>query len=101
MRTVFLQRQPFLDNRAWSEWDCYYVEGIESGYRTTKKHKLDQIGLHQGMKFKYIFDFGDEWTFQCKVLQVLEEDTDAPVVIRSKGDAPEQYPDWEDEWEDD
>ncbi len=91
----------FMDNTAWSERDCYYMEGIESYYRTTGKYTLNQVGLYKGMQFKYIFDFGDEWTFQCKVLRVLEESTDAPVIIRSKGDAPEQYPDWEDEWEDD
>lgn len=90
----------FMDNKVWSENDCYYVEGIESYYRTTKKYKLDQVGLYQGMQFKYLFDFGDEWTFQCKVLRILEGGTDEPSIVRSKGKAPEQYADWDGEWDD-
>ena len=27
--------------------------------------------------------------------------TEHPQVVRTKGDAPEQYPDWEDSWEED
>lgn len=87
----------FMDNVKWSERNCYYAEGIEQYYRTTKKYTLEQAGLHKGMQFKYVFDFGDEWTFQCKVLRVAEEVTAKPKVIRSKGEAPSQYSDWEDE----
>ena len=36
----------------------------------------------------HLFDFGDEWTFQCKVLRVLEEQTPQAIVIKSKGEAP-------------
>lgn len=81
----------FMDNKRWSGWDCYYMEGIEEDYRTTNRYNLNQAGLYKGKQFKYIFDFGDEWTFQCKVLRVVEETTDNPVVIKSKGEAPEQY----------
>ena len=44
-----------------------------------------------GQKFKYVFDFGDEWVFQCKVLKVLDEETGETAVVRSKGEAPAQY----------
>ena len=87
-----------MDNVSWSERDCYYVNGIESYYRTTNKYNLSEAGLYKGKQFKYVFDFGDEWTFQCKVLRTVDKDTDTPTIIRSKGDAPEQYPDWDDEW---
>lgn len=81
----------FMDNKKWSEFDCYYVEGIEEYYRTTNRYNLNQAGLYKGKEFKYIFDFGDEWTFQCKVLRIIEKSTDKPVIIRSKGEAPDQY----------
>ena len=55
--------------------------------------------MAKGQKFKYVFDFGDEWEFQCKVLRELEEDAKTPLVIRSVGESPEQYPEWE-EYED-
>lgn len=81
----------FMDNKVWSEFDCYYVEGIEEYYRTTNRYNLNQAGLYKGKQFKYLFDFGDEWTFQCKVLRVVEESTDKPLILRSKGEAPDQY----------
>ena len=84
----------FMDNRRWSEWDCYYARGIEEGCRSTEDYTLDQAGLCKGKKFLYLFDFGDEWTFQCKVLREVEGGTDVPMVIKEKGKAPEQYPDW-------
>lgn len=90
----------FMDNKIWSDWDSYYMEGVESGVRTTRKYRLSQAGLCKGMKFKYLFDFGDEWVFQCKVLKVVEEETKKPVVVKIKGEAPEQYPDWDDDWDD-
>ena len=74
-----------MDNAKWSGRDCYYKEGIESHYRATKKYKLNQTGLYEGMQFKYIYDFDQEWVFQCRVLRILEEDTGVPMVIRSKG----------------
>lgn len=87
----------FMDNKRWSKRDAYYASFLENGCRTTDSCTLDKAGLCKGKKFLYLFDFGDEWTFQCKVLKVVEEATDQPVVIKSKGDAPEQYPSWEDE----
>lgn len=90
----------FMDNVFWSGWDCYYADGM-NGKRSTDDYTLNQAGLHKGKQFKYIFDFGDEWRFQCKVLKVLEGNTPKPTILRSKGDAPEQYPSWdEDSWED-
>lgn len=69
------------------------MEGLEEDEedRTTGEYTLSQAGLHKGMMFKYIFDFGDEWTFQCKVLRVLDGDTEVPMIIQSKGTAPKQY----------
>ena len=91
----------FMDNISWSDYDCYYVDGIESYYRTTDRYTLDQADLHTGMKFKYIFDFGDEWTFQCKVLRIAAEACPRPVILKTKGDAPKQYGDQDDDgWDD-
>lgn len=87
----------FMDNALWSDRDSYYVRGMESPDRTTDAYTLNQAGLCKGKKFKYLFDFGDEWVFQCKVLQVLEEDTTQAKIVKRKGKAPEQYPDWEED----
>lgn len=90
----------FMDNRSWSDWDSYYSRGVDTGLRLTDRAKLEKIGLYKEKPFKYVFDFGDEWTFQCKVLRVLEGDTGAPEVIKSKGEAPPQYGDFSDDWDD-
>lgn len=85
----------FMDNAKWSRNDCYYAEGIEEGYRTANQYSLEQVGMEKGKRFKYIFDFGDEWTFQCKVLRVQEGGMQGAKVIKAVGDAPEQYPEGE------
>ena len=43
------------------------------------------------------FDFGDEWRFQCRVMQELEEKTKCFRVIKAVGDPPAQYPNWDHE----
>ena len=94
----------FMDNRTWSHDSYYFSSKIRPGDQTTRKCKLEKSGLEKGDKFKYLFDFGDEWVFQCKVLQVLDEATPKPVVVRSVGEAPEQYPQFDvdfDEFDDD
>ena len=56
------------------------------------KMPLGRLGLEKGDKFKYLFDFGDEWRFQCRVMQELEEKTKSFRVIKAVGDPPAQYP---------
>lgn len=90
----------FMDNRVWSDADCYRMamEGMEEGERCTCDYTLRQAGLREGSKFVYIFDFGDEWRFRCRVLRALDEPVGEPEIIREKGEPPEQYegPDSED-----
>lgn len=90
----------FMDNSAYSPRDCYYCPGIDEDYPLTTETTLEEAGAVPGKKFKYVFDFGEDWTFQCRVLKALDEKTARPKVIRSKGEAPEQYPNWDD-WNDD
>lgn len=90
----------FMDNHIWMPDQMYVSTKLEPGDRPTKKYTLKKLGLKKGMAFKYVFDFGDEWRFQCKVLRELDEKTDIPCIIRSVGESPEQYPDYE-EWDED
>ena len=78
-----------MDNRVWSPVDVYFSYKGKARDRLTKKYTLQQTALKNGQKFKYLFDFGDEWVFQCKVLRELEERTAVPRVIRSVGEGPE------------
>ena len=87
----------FMDNCCWSPFDPYFSMKMRGDEILTTKRTLKKLNLHKGDKFKYVFDFGDEWRFQCKVLQELEEETDITAVIRAVGDAPEQYPELSEE----
>ncbi len=81
----------FMDNRTWSKIDSYYSDRIEDETRYTFEFTLESLGLQAGKKFKYVFDFGDEWVFQCRVLRVLDESCPEPAIVKSSGEAPRQY----------
>lgn len=89
----------FMDDRYRSKTNAYYCDYMEEDCASSCKVTLRQLMLRKGDKFKYLFDFGDEWRFQCQVMQELEEKTNAPRVIKSVGEAPEQYPSWDDDEE--
>jgi hypothetical protein len=82
--------------------------GDEEAAGDVRSTTLADLGLQKGQKFLYLFDYGDEWRFQVKV-DAINADADAtieyPRLVQSVGEAPEQYPDWEEDddeaWEDD
>ena len=90
----------FMDDRYWSDARAYYSDYADDDEKHSSDVTLSQLRLEKGDKFKFLFDFGDEWRFQCKVLRELEERTDIPGVVRTVGEAPKQYPDWEDDEDD-
>lgn len=87
----------FMDNKAWSQADCFYMAevDIDEKYRHTCDYKLYQMKLQKSDKFKFVFDFGDDWQFQCKVLRIVDEDIKGAMLIKLVGDSPDQYPDYE------
>lgn len=87
----------FMNNRAWDDTACYSSPYAEDGCPTTDKYTIQSVGLKVGQKFLYIFDFGNEWRFECKVLKILDEDTKQTELIRIRGKAPEQYPEYDEE----
>lgn len=91
----------FLDNHVWSHERAYFSVKSDPGDRVTKSCTLQKAGLKPGDKFKYLFDFGDEWVFQCRVLRRTEESVDIPYILKSVGESPEQYPDPEDFYDED
>lgn len=87
----------FLDNRAWSDGG-YYSRYMEEELNLSCDYTLSRL-LSEKQKFLYIFDFGDEWRFSCHVLRITDEKCGKSEIIKSVGEAPEQYPDF-DEYED-
>ena len=61
--------------------------------------RLKDLELRKGQKFTYLFDFGDMWWFDIKVLAIQEGSVEKPMLIKAVNDAPEQYPMYEEEVE--
>ncbi len=88
----------FMDNCAWSQKDCYMMEEVaEWEDKTTNAYQLKQLKLQPKQKFLFVFDFGEEHRFACKVLRIEQCTDDDVCIIKSVGDSPEQYPVWDDE----
>ncbi len=79
----------FLNNKKWTPGG-YYSSIIEDEEKFTCDYTLEKV-LSDKQQFVYVFDFGEEWTFKCKVLKVLPEPTFEPEIVRSAGDSPSQY----------
>ena len=80
----------------------FYVEKNPRHLRNSvsKKLKLNEIYPLKGVKLFYLFDFGDSWIFQVTKSRktIIESNKKTyPVLIKSTGINPDQYPDYE-EW---
>jgi hypothetical protein len=54
--------------------------------------RLDRLGLAEGQRLAYVFDFGDEWRVRLRVDGVVDHDGLAsPRLIEAVGTAPPQY----------
>ena len=75
--------------------------GIEDG-ATPRGVKGVAVGqaFEKVKKLLYLFDYGDEWRFIVECKKIEENDGGQyPRVLGSKGEAPEQYPDYGEEGE--
>lgn len=86
----------FMNNRLWDDSDAYYFQPDDYFSRNVEKYKLSEVGITDKKQFKFLFDFGDEWVFQCKVLRIENDGKDDAELLRSVGEPPEQYPDYDD-----
>lgn len=59
--------------------------------------RLGELGLYLGKEFLYIFDFGDNWQFQIRVLGIEPggKVSGKFQVLKTEGKAPKQYRSWE------
>ena len=85
-----------MDNRQHST-DAYYATMMEQEPSTDIV--LDELGLYNGQKFLLHYDFGDDWMFHIRVLNIIEvKESFEPRIIKSKG-CISQYPDYDDWYE--
>jgi hypothetical protein len=91
----------FLDGRSWSRHAVNHPYSEEPPY--ADEVLIGQVGLRERQSILYLFDFGDSWEFQVTVTSIYDADSPLkrPVILKAVGEAPEQYPDWDEEYEDD
>jgi hypothetical protein len=58
---------------------------------------IGDIPLQPGGSMIYLFDFGDNWEFNVELERIdpIDKKMKKPRVIESFGEAPEQYPSWD------
>lgn len=75
------------------------------GGETTKQvfsmedYDVAEVFTRKGKKWLMLFDYGDEWPFWLSLNKrvPVEAAKQAPYIVESKYEAPEQYPDYDDE----
>ena len=66
---------------------------------STAEVKIGELPLRPGSMLEYLFDFGDNWLFEVRLekLEPVNPKIRKPVVIEQRGQAPPQYPNFDDE----
>ena len=89
---------------AGRNWRNRKITYSEEGATPLDDNEFGEISLNDvyplpsGLKLYYLFDFGDNWTFEIKKSRkkkYVEKDVTYPRVIESYGENPKQYPSWE------
>lgn len=89
----------FMSGRHWDKASEIACPEAASGRAPTDRVRLVELGLASGRRFSYVFDFGDELWHWLEVESVSHSDAPpgAPRLVQSKGDAPLQYPNAEED----
>jgi hypothetical protein len=87
----------WLDGRFWTSTEQHFTrpcsEPVPAGSSgRSAAIRLDHLGLAQGRRIAYVFDFGDEWRVRLRVHDVVADDGHpSPRVLQAVGAAPPQY----------
>jgi Plasmid pRiA4b ORF-3-like protein len=89
----------WLSGRFWDRQSREYTIPFElEPHQRSAATRLSRLGLERGQKIAYLFDFGDEWRVVLTVAAIeAADDGRYPRVLERQGDAPPQYPDYEEE----
>lgn len=62
------------------------------------EYAIEELDFSINTKIAYVFDFGDRWEFELIVEDINADGKEMKhyVIIESKGESPEQYPDYDD-----
>lgn len=67
----------------------------------TDEMRIGDLPLAEGAVMTYVFDFGDWWEFEVQLEKIQPDDSrsDYGAIVERHGEAPPQYPDYDDEWD--
>jgi hypothetical protein len=99
LHRVLQQAFAWLDGTFWGDAESEYTAPFElEPPQKGADVKLAGLGLLPGTTIAYIFDFGDEWRVLLTVLTTAPADQErCPRILASRGDAPPQYEEEEDD----
>jgi hypothetical protein len=84
----------WLSGRFWDGPETEYAAPFdleESGAKSART-PLGEVGLDQGQRIAYLFDYGDNWEVEVTVAEIRDAgDASYPQVLERVGDAPPQY----------
>lgn len=68
------------------------------GFMGVKEIMVKEVYNQQTKKMLFLYDFGDNWRFITQLIGVRESKNikTKPHIIKSVGNAPEQYSEWDD-----
>jgi hypothetical protein len=91
----------FMDGKPWSRAAINHPYCEEPPF--ADEVLIGQVGLREKQTILYLFDYGDSWEFQVMLTAIHEADVPLkhPVILKTVGESPEQYPDWDDEYDGD
>jgi hypothetical protein len=75
---------------------------VEEGVQGVENTRISSV-FSSGKKMLFYFDYGDGWQFvvECKEISDSKQKVKYPLVSESYGEAPEQYPAWDEDDDDD
>ena len=75
--------------------------GFGKSKKSASKTRIGDAGLKETEIFHYLFDFGDDWWHRIRVQKIDESKHQKKHIklIKSVGKSPDQYPDYDDEYE--
>jgi hypothetical protein len=79
------------------------IMGFGKRKKSTAKTRIGDLGLIEKDVFHYLFDFGDDWWHRIRVQNITETNSKKKYLklIKSVGESPPQYPDYDDDYDED
>jgi len=85
----------WLGGRFWTSTDEHFARPCAeyAGSARSAAVPIVELGLAEGRRVAYVFDFCDEWRVRLRVHEVLADDgLPSPRLLDAVGAAPPQYP---------